>query len=265
MSNPQSSEPPAVVQSQVASIPSGASTFLVQFVEPVQSTDAILVALAWEGTATLSSITDTPGDSFIQILSTNYTSGSQINIAIWGCLSSKGGTPILTVNFSATPTAPTAAIIDVNGSTNAVSLDMGGSGTATFTTSPPNNPIVKVHAAYSFECHIALLFAPTASSMTPTPGWTAALNSGTVGVFFKSIGDLAGVLNPHPAVLNAAVDSALAVVGLASLNESVIGYLFAPLFPDTFAPRLADQLYDSLQGDPTFVPNPYGPQPQLNT
>lgn len=266
MSTPQSTLPPGVIQYQPVPIQSGALSFLAQFLEPVQPLDGIFFAIAWEGAITIASITDTQGDQFTQLITTNYGSGaSQVNVAIWQCLSAKGGTPVMTVTFSAAPTVPACAILDINGSTNPLSVDAPATASATYTTSPTNKPSVTINLSYFFECSFAIVFAPTAVSMAVAGGWTTALNTGTAGVFFKNFADMMGSRTPNPCTLNSAVPSAIALASVASLNAVELGHLFAPLFPDTFAPRLADQLYDSLQGDPTFVPNPYGPQPQLNT
>lgn len=261
----QSSLPPGVIQNQSVSIPSGAANFLAQFLQPVQPGDMIVFGLAWQGAVTISSITDTQGDSFAQLTSTSYGSGaSQVNVAIWRCLSAKGGTPVMTVTFSSAPTSPACAILDINGSTNPLSIDPTGTAVATYTGgSATTTPSVSITLSYYFEAEVAIVSAPTAASMTVSGGWTAALNTGTVGVFLKNFSDVTGARTPQPCTLNAAVSSAIASTSIASLNQAILGHLFSPLFPDTFAPRLADQLYDSLQGDPTFVADPYGPRPQL--
>lgn len=265
MSAPQSTLPPGVIQFQAVPIPSSASSFLAQFLEPVQDEDGIFIALAWQGAVTVSSITDTQNDAFTQLIATSYGSGgSQTNVAIWQCLDAAGGTPVITVTFSAAPTSPACAILDVNGSTNALSIDTPGTASATYTGSPTNKPSVSITLSYYFELELSIVFAPSAVSMTVAGGWSTALNTGTVGVFFKNFADTTGARTPNPCTLSSAVSSAIVLTSIASLNPVILGHLFSPLFPDTFAPRLADQLYDSLQGDPTFVPNEFGPQPFLN-
>jgi hypothetical protein len=257
----------SVVQTDLI-VTGGVIKFLLPLNLKVQEGDATVVLVTWSGTATITGVVDTNNNLYVAGPTANIGSGaSQVNVAIFYCLSVTIFTDpfiVATITFSAAALVVFAGFLDLNGATNAVALDSSATGHRSFVGgSDTTTPNITITITNPFEVLIAVVRTPgMPPTITPNSGWTEVSGSvGRVGVFYQTMGSVTGSYNASPCTLGSSVDSILAIIGFSAPTLLTVGTIFAPRFPDTSSPRLADYLYDSLQGDPTFVANPIGPQP----
>jgi len=245
----------------------GVTKFLLPLNLKVQERDAGVVLITWQGTSTIVSVTDTDNNTYSAGPTGSITSGgNQYNVAIFYCLSLEIFTDpfvVATITFSANANVIDAGFLDLNGATNSISIDPTATGLATFMGgSDTTTPNITVAISNPFEILISIVRAPTGGSIAPNTGWNQLSGSmGRVGVFYQTMGSVTGSYNASPCTLGSSSNSIIAIIGLGAPTLLSVGTIIAPRFPDTSSPRLADYLYDSLQGDPTFVANPIGPQP----
>ena len=246
------------------------TTMVTKFLLPlnlqVQQGDATAILISWSGTATIASIADTDNNVYVAGPTvSNGSGGTQLNVAVYYCISLSVNTApfvIATITFSAQATRINAAFLDLNGATFQIQLDQSANGSASFDggaeTLTPNIPIT---ISSPYEVLIAIVGLSSATSATPNTGWIQIPGKMTVGVFYRTMGSVTGSYTASPCTLGSMIRSAMAIIGLGTTLVVQAGNIIAPRFPDTFSPRLADYFYDSLQNDPTFVADPYGPRP----
>jgi hypothetical protein len=240
-----------------------------QFNKLSQTGNCFSVFVTWIGTATITKVQDSV-NLFTQVGSTlTIGSGaSAINIATFTCLSlTAGATPdIITVTFSASATAATIVPVETNGATMPIIIDAGTTGSATFTGgSDTTTPSIAGTANDPFEFILTLVATVSSVTITPRTGYTLLVNNPATNsaVLWETNSTTTGSILIKPVTLGSSVDSAIISLGLVAPLSILSGFIVAPRFPDAFAPRYADDPFDSLSSDPTFVANPYGPQPYL--
>lgn len=230
--------------------------------------DCFAILIAWQGVQTITAVTDSQKNSYILARAVSVGSGStQLNGAIYYCISAKGSKQIstATVSFSASTTILAMGMVDLNGATQPILIDPTGTASATFSGgSDTTTPNVAISLTYPGEESLAIVVCPGGNTMSSRTGWTNLLtNNLNYGFFSQSLTNNSGSFTVEPCTLSASVSSLIVTTAFAAPQFVSSGAISSPRLPDTFSPRYADDPYDSLSGDPTYTANTNGPQPYL--
>lgn len=245
--------------------PSTGFSFLCPFAAPA-SGDCFAVVVAWVGTQTVRSVTDSQNNIYVLAQYGSVGSGAtKLNAAIYYCLVAKGSSLLsLVAVFTASTTVLGIGILDLNGADQPIIFDPTGYASASFTGgSDTTTPNVGITLSYLGAISIAVVVCVSGNTMSLMTGWSTILNNLNLGIFWNSLSNNSGPFTVEPATLGASVDSVIVTAAFAAPQIVLSGVIAAPRLPDTFSPRYADDPYDSLSGDPTYVANTNGPQPYL--